>query len=587
MEEISPETAALHSEEFPELLAPLGDDNSCHNSVADEAQCQEGSLIPQESEKIEPEVTEDEDLQKEKDQEQEQEKIIPMTSNPTFSQQKDEILGPETVACDFCIETQRKAHKSCLTCLVSYCGDHLRSHLEKSKFQNHRLVEPLQDIEQHACEGHKRPLELFCLNDSCCVCQDCVVEEHRGHRTATLGDARGEVETELQKVNADLEKKLTAAESAIGKPQINTTSIENSVKESKMAIEEQFSDLLEAVRKAKRDVFDFLEAEENAAMNQADGIKAHLEQKCAELKKTQSQIKNLAKIKNDVQFLQDYGEWKKHASDDSLPSVYIGLKDRLNSYMQVVTESSQNIQGLLHSSYKDKIKALSKAEKFGIKTTVAAIVPPKHHITAPEPKCREDFLQYASLVTFDPDTTHKFLRLTEDNRKVTNTSPWQHPYPERPERFEHWRQLMGAESFYLSRHYFEVELRGEASHVGLTYKSINRKGTESNSCITGNDFSWCLAWTGKDFSYWHCDVEKPLNVGNFSRIGIYVDFPRGSLAFYGITESMKLLHKVNANFSEPLYVVCWLPRKENTVLLVNLGAKPSPGSELTQLREEP
>lgn len=174
-------------------------------------------------------------------------------------------------------------------------------------------------------------------------------------------------------------------------------------------------------------------------------------------------------------------------------------------------------------------------------------------------------------LSFDPDTAHKFLRLTGENRKVTNTTPWQHPYPDLPERFESWRQVLAKESFYLGRHYFEADISGEGTHVGITYKSIDRKGSESNSCITGNNFSWCLQWNGRTFSAWHSDVETPLNVEKFTRVGVYVDYTKGLLAFYGVDETMALIHEYQAEFLEPLYAAFWLSKKENIVALVAPG----------------
>lgn len=189
----------------------------------------------------------------------------------------------------------------------------------------------------------------------------------------------------------------------------------------------------------------------------------------------------------------------------------------------------------------------------------------------------------AAQVSFDPDTAHKFLRLTEDNRKVTNTTPWQHPYPDVPERFQNCRQVLAAESFYMNRHYFEADLSGDGAHVGLTYKSIDRKGSEGNSCITGNDFSWCLQWNGRTFSAWHEGVETPLTVERITRIGVYVDYARGLIAFYGVDKTMTLIHKYEAKFLEPLYPAVWLPKKENIVVLVAPGdplplKSPSPPS---------
>lgn len=98
------------------------------------------------------------------------------------------------VLCDFCMDGAGKALKSCLTCQVSYCEAHLRPHLENAKLQSHRLVDPLHDIDCLTCGLHRLPLQRFCLVDGCCLCLDCEREEHGGHRTASLGEARAESE---------------------------------------------------------------------------------------------------------------------------------------------------------------------------------------------------------------------------------------------------------------------------------------------------------------------------------------------------------------------------------------------------------
>lgn len=172
-------------------------------------------------------------------------------------------------------------------------------------------------------------------------------------------------------------------------------------------------------------------------------------------------------------------------------------------------------------------------------------------------------------MTFDPDTTHNFLHVKEDNRKLTNTSPWQHSYPDHPDRFEYWRQAVTLESLYQGRHYIEAELSGEGAHVGVTYKSIDRKGEQNTSCITGNDFSWCVGRNSRGFFAWHAGLEVPLEVTHITRVGLYVDFQTGSVSFYDVTDAMRLLHKYTANFIEPLYVTAWLSKKDNIVSLVD------------------
>lgn len=44
------------------------------------------------------------------------------------------------VECDFCTEEKHKAIKSCLTCMGSYCEDHIQPHYEVACLKRHILV---------------------------------------------------------------------------------------------------------------------------------------------------------------------------------------------------------------------------------------------------------------------------------------------------------------------------------------------------------------------------------------------------------------------------------------------------------------
>lgn len=164
-----------------------------HVNKNSEKQSEEST--PAEETEIQKDLTQSEDPKKPEEDKKEAE---PQTEEgPKEDQDKEEPLGPDDVVCDSCIESPRRALKSCLTCLVSYCEAHLRPHLENPKFQNHRLVDPLRDIERRTCESHKWPLELFCSTDSCCICQDCVNEDHKGHNTVSVVDARNQIEASV------------------------------------------------------------------------------------------------------------------------------------------------------------------------------------------------------------------------------------------------------------------------------------------------------------------------------------------------------------------------------------------------------
>ncbi|XP_061472454.1 tripartite motif-containing protein 16 [Rhineura floridana] len=505
---------------------------------------------------------------------------VNLRDNLTENGSKEELPGSigegdaveeEEVLCDFCLAEKVPAVKSCLTCMVSYCQDHLQPHLENAKLQTHKLMDPLKDIDMQSCEAHKRHLSLFCHSDLVCVCEECLADGHQGHKVITCGIARKEKEYELHQLRAEYEWKLKSAENAIVKLQKNSESIVSSVSEVKILVEEKFEELLQAVKKTHSAVLAFLEEKERGAVNHANGIKIHLEHKRVVMEECKSRLEKMVTHSSDIIFLKEYCEFKKSEGDDTLPSVYIGLKDKLSGIRRVVSKSTEHLLQLLKTLYKEKLQEFAKDEDAGIKTMVSAVVPSKHRLSAPEPKSRSDFFKYTCPLTFDPVTAHRYLRLLEDNHRVTNTTPWEHPYPDHPERFEHWRQVLSGKSLYIGRYYFEVEIFGTGIYIGMTNKSIDRKGSESNTCISGNNFSWCIQWNGKEFSAWHSDVETPLKTQGFTRIGVYLDYPRGTLSFYGIaSDAMTLLHKFECKFTEPLYPAFWLSKKESSVRIVKL-----------------
>ncbi|XDV21910.1 hypothetical protein PO909_026912 [Leuciscus waleckii] len=161
--------------------------------------------------------------------------------------------------------------------------------------------------------------------------------------------------------------------------------------------------------------------------------------------------------------------------------------------------------------------------------------------------------KYFCDLTLDPNTTHTSLLMTE-NRMVTHVKEHQ-SYPEHPERFEHYEQVMCKESL-TGRCYWETEFNGNG-HVAVTYKKVSRK--EGIDCLFGlNEHSWCLFWinSGKVCTAWHDNKNTDVSVPSQSkRVGVYLDWPAGTLSFYSVSDTHTLTHlyTFNTTFTEPLY----------------------------------
>lgn len=103
----------------------------------------------------------------------------------------------EGVCCDVCTGSQKRAVKSCLVCLTSYCEEHLKTHT--SRFTKHKLIEPVQNLEDRMCKKHERLLELFCKKDQIMVCVLCTEMDHRAHYTVPVEREWSEKKVRRQK----------------------------------------------------------------------------------------------------------------------------------------------------------------------------------------------------------------------------------------------------------------------------------------------------------------------------------------------------------------------------------------------------
>uniref|UniRef100_A0A8C4RFQ6 Uncharacterized protein n=1 Tax=Erpetoichthys calabaricus TaxID=27687 RepID=A0A8C4RFQ6_ERPCA len=134
-------------------------------------------------------------------------------------------------------------------------------------------------------------------------------------------------------------------------------------------------------------------------------------------------------------------------------------------------------------------------------------------------------------LTLDINTAHRDLRLSEGNKKVTCEGTKAN-YPDHTDRFDCWEQVLCREALTGIRCYWEVECSGDFMMIGV---------------------SWCLQWSDPQYSVHHNNQWTVISAPYSPRIGVYLDWPAGSLSFYSVSHTMTLLHRFNTSFTEPLY----------------------------------
>lgn len=171
----------------------------------------------------------------------------------------------------------------------------------------------------------------------------------------------------------------------------------------------------------------------------------------------------------------------------------------------------------------------------------------------------------AKKLTLDPNTAHRDLSLSEGNRKATRWT--EQPYPDLPERFDFWRQVLCMEGL-TGRCYWETEWSGRA-FIGVAYRRMTRKGEGHDSWLGKNDSSWGLNCNSTGYRTWHRGMETAVAIQLVSnRVGVFLDWPAGKLSFFQVSGGEPtLLHSFHTTFTEPVYPGFRLGWVDSTVYL--------------------
>uniref|UniRef100_A0A8C4STI5 Tripartite motif-containing protein 16-like n=1 Tax=Erpetoichthys calabaricus TaxID=27687 RepID=A0A8C4STI5_ERPCA len=446
--------------------------------------------------------------------------------------------GPGDVECDFCAGKKLRAVKSCLTCPASYCQTHLQPHYEGDALMHHKLVDPDRYLKEKLCEKHQKSLEIFCKTDDSCICMMCVVTGHNGHKMVELETEREEKQKQLGVTLSDIKRRLEEREKTLKETRRMINKMKMSVVREVEENTKSFTALIRCIEEAHRKVTERIRKQEKREMETAKGVMEQLEKEIEELKRREAELKELSETKDHLHFLQNFSSRCVLPADgDSL------------SFTVTADFSSEDLRKELSGL----TKSLEKISQWVIMTwTPSAHEAPVFTLQPPEPQSRDDFLKYFCPLTLDINTAHRVLRLSDGNKKVTHERK-KTEYPDHPDRFDSCYQVLCREAVTGTRCYWEVDCSGDNMRIGVAYKGLSIKG-DGWECVLGKkDKSWSLRWSHSQYSVFHNKQQTVISAPYSPRIGVYLDWPAGSLSFYSVSHTMTLLHRFNTSFTEPLY----------------------------------
>uniref|UniRef100_A0A3B4BY63 FinTRIM family, member 87 n=2 Tax=Pygocentrus nattereri TaxID=42514 RepID=A0A3B4BY63_PYGNA len=475
--------------------------------------------------------------------------------------------GPAKAAevdCDVCSGRKRRAVKSCVKCLASYCEVHLKQHNERDRSKTHRLTEAMRHLQKRVCSQHSRLFELYCRTDQQLICCLCTTDGHNGHHTVAALEERTEKQRQLEEAFRRSKQRSKEKEKEL-------KSIMKYLKRSAQAVEDDSericTKLTRSIERRHCEVKELVRAEERAALAQAEGLLESLELQIEDHRRRENELEQLSHTEDHIHFLQKCKALCIPAELEELPCVDVHPYFSLMILRRALTELRERVNDVCDREL-SRISDLIKDDQSESDETPPC-VPVHTEIVSPakstdqpqsEPKMRADFLQYCCEVTLDQNTANSYLCLSEGNRKVSTGHESQH-YPDHPDRFGIWAQVLGKEGLS-GRCYWEVEWAGKGGiAVGVSYKGIIRLGGGPDGKLGCNSKSWSLDFSDGLCTFQHNKNKSEIPTPISPKIGVYLDHKAGTLAFYCVSprgDTMTLLHRVQTTFSQPLYPGFWV-----------------------------
>ncbi|ROJ30456.1 Tripartite motif-containing protein 16 [Anabarilius grahami] len=336
--------------------------------------------------------------------------------------------------------------------------------------------------------------------------------------------------------------------------------VESHKRSAQTAVEDSeriFTELIRSIERSRSEATQRIRDQEKTAVSRAEGRLERLEQEINDLRRRDTELEQLLHTQDHIHFLQS-------SQSLSAPPESTDINDRPFSSLSSFDGVRESVHQL-----RDKLEDFCKEELKKFSDRVAVLSLNKRKILFVNEL--NELVGYISFVdeinesvpdshqlTLDLNTAHKRLRLSERNRVISGTFTEQ-PYPDHPDRFDVYLQVLCRESVCDRRCYWEIEWSGDGVFgvfISVSYKSISRKGRGNERLFGRNDHSWGLFCSSSSYLFRHNKTETKLLAAESisSRIGVYVDHSAGTLSFYSVSgDTMILIHTVQTTFTQPLY----------------------------------
>ncbi|XP_014866416.1 E3 ubiquitin/ISG15 ligase TRIM25 isoform X3 [Poecilia latipinna] len=537
----------------------------------------------------------------------------------------------DVVRCDTCMEAE--AAQTCLTCMASFCEEHLRPHRENPIFRLHQLSPPVGDLMERICTDHHKLMELFCSQHQRPICSLCLQQVHKGCSFTSPEEQRSKKEVDLREKLVFLDGKLSKNESVISQMRVMQNKLRESAIHRKSALSAGYQQMRDMMTREEGDALKAIDKEVETGETKIRGLISKFSENVDNIGKAKEEIFCLLGQSQTLAFLQTSFNLPQAVSYDPYsPRITLDSKKVVQSEAFALTLKNY-LTELLKQPVEARIPKLIADPSFPLPNPRL----PRSHSPAPQAKpAQKKKPQKApknpSLTTETNPGNKKLGKSIEnlmefgvkekprgrpaaaENKEVTETtdipseissaekrsdlmkygtvlnfdqrtahkrielsenftkasvSDEHTNYPDCPERFAVCSQVMASKGFSAGRHYWEVRLSSN-NFIGIGLAYSSIDRKGPTSRLGRNSKSWCVEWFNVKLSAWHNSSEAVLVNPNPKRVGVLLDCEEGRATFYNVADRAYPFHSFSFQFAEAVYPAFWIFSSGSYITLCKL-----------------
>ncbi|KAM3920865.1 E3 ubiquitin-protein ligase RNF135 [Leptodactylus fuscus] len=441
-----------------------------------------------------------------------------------------------------------EAMRLCLPCGAPLCKDHLMLHKDPTGRQRHLLVNLITT--PWPCLHHDRGLEYFCELHGTPLCPTCV-PQHDECRPVHLMELYKRKRENLEKTISDMEQKITNKKQMISKQKDAYREIQIVICDIKDNLTRDFREMRDYLEKQERAAFWRMKQEQDGAQRETSQLVQKLISELDDIKRQKEKMEE--QLENDwMSVLMDVGPKETSTSLPGSRSPYTFDENRLVDTTDAVTQMKQSLlsHALLEKAHCPPKQVLEDS----LVLSPTSLQPCEQEAgTSVQGRALNRLLQWATDVSFDPDTVSCRLSLSPDLKTVT-VADKNCSYARNERRFTSCQALC-SEGFSTGCIYWEVsttEIDGWG--IGVAAAEITKSQQLGDS-----DLSWCIKWNKNRLSAWHNNEEIRIDLLQPSIVGVLLNCTEKLVSFYSVAPGMEqLIHTFRLHFQTQVFPAVWL-----------------------------